>query len=56
VNKNVIFCKYVNVVDLNEEKDHHHCHLSDILKIIDNELITEKAKQITTDFFNYRNN
>ncbi len=52
VNKNGIVCKHVHVVDLNEEKDHHHHrHLSDILKIIDNVSITENAKQIAKDIF-----
>ncbi len=52
VNKNGIVCKHVHVVDLNEEKDHHHHrHLNDILKIIDNVSITENAKQIAKDIF-----
>ncbi len=51
VNKNGIVCKHVHVIDLNEEKDHHHRHLSDILKIIENTDITEKAKQIAKDIF-----
>ena len=52
VSKNGIVCKYVHVVDLNKEKDHHsHRHLSDILKIIDNSSVTEKAKQIAKDIF-----
>lgn len=56
VNKNGIVCKHVNVLDLNSETDHkelqhHHRHLSDILKIIDNASISEKAKQIAVDIF-----
>ncbi|MCD6544634.1 MAG: nickel pincer cofactor biosynthesis protein LarC [Flavobacteriaceae bacterium] len=51
VNKNGIVCKHVHVIDLNEEKDHHHRHLSDILQIIENANITEKTKQIAKDIF-----
>ncbi|RLD78128.1 MAG: nickel pincer cofactor biosynthesis protein LarC [Bacteroidetes bacterium] len=52
VSKNGIVCKHVHVIDLNEEKDHyHHRHLSDILQIIENTDITEKAKQIAKDVF-----
>ncbi len=66
VNKNGISCKYIDVIDLNEKKEHDHSqehhhdhshhhgnhrHLKDIQKIIDQALISDNAKKIAHDIF-----
>ena len=45
-----IVCKQVKVIDL--VRDHHHCQLKDIVKIIHDSSLTEKAKTIALEIFN----
>jgi pyridinium-3,5-bisthiocarboxylic acid mononucleotide nickel chelatase len=60
VNKRGIACKHIKIVDhnvynnfvLNPSKAiHHHRHLNDIYKIIDDATIPDEAKQIAKDIF-----
>lgn len=45
-----IVCKQVKVVELIHQ--HHHRHLTDIVKLIDNSHLTENAKKIAKEIFN----
>lgn len=59
VNKNGIVCQHVRIIDLNEQQDGHHHHhhhhphrhLKDILKIIDEGQISDRAKEIAKAIF-----
>ncbi len=50
--KNGIACKHVKVVDKGSNNKSHGRHLSDILNIIDNAEISNRAKDIAKDIFN----
>lgn len=45
-----IVCKHVKVVELKHQ--HHHRHLTDIVKFIDNSQLTKNAKNIAKEIFN----
>lgn len=54
VNRNGIVCKHVNVIDMNEDKDHKkHTHRKpkDIFSIIDRADVTENARRIAKEIF-----
>jgi uncharacterized protein (TIGR00299 family) protein len=51
VRKNGINCKHVRVIDLGGKNSKHHRKLKDILEIIDNGEINDKAKEIARNIF-----
>ncbi len=61
LNKNGIVCKHINIIDTGETHSHSHGkhshshgphrHLSDILKLIENARISERAKEIAKSIF-----